>query len=343
MDHFIQRPITERMEFIHQTAAKLDMEPAAIEKVFWVCWLLRRLFLSPLQHSIIFKGGTSLSKAYGLIKRFSEDIDLILNWSAFCAEGNWNPGERYSNSNRQKMLKSLDDWNVRQIIDNILPIVCRCCGDICVVEVPVSSPETITVTYPKICTSSYIRPQVLLEIGPKAAWNPHTRRIIRPYMAEIYPNLFHDADAQVVVTTAERAFWEKITILHAQVHRPTPLPPRYARHYYDAAMMSRNAELKNRAFADIYLLYQVSSFKYHFYRAGWADYLNAVPGTMHLVPSGDILANLKADYNGMRREMLPADAPTLASLLDEISLLEQEINQLSPLNLNIKNYPTMEP
>lgn len=190
MDRFIQRPKTEQRELIHQTAAKLDMESAAVEKDFWVCWILKRLFLSPLRHSIIFKGGTSLSKAYGLIKRFSEDIDIILNWDAFCEEGHWNPGKWYSNSDRKKMLKSLDEWNVRQILDNILPIIRQCCGNICVAEVPESSPEIITVTYPKIYASSYIRPQVLLEIGPKAAWNPHTVRMIRPYMAEIYPNLF---------------------------------------------------------------------------------------------------------------------------------------------------------
>lgn len=101
MNTFISRSVRERLELINQTAAKMDMAPAAIEKDFWVCWMLQRLFQSPLRDSIIFKGGTSLSKVYGFIKRFSEDIDLILNWNDFCKETEWNPGERYGKSGRE--------------------------------------------------------------------------------------------------------------------------------------------------------------------------------------------------------------------------------------------------
>ena len=342
MHNFINRPEQEQRELISQTAAKLDMEPAAIEKDFWVCWILKQLFLSPLKDSIIFKGGTSLSKVYGLIKRFSEDIDIILNWDDFQTSCNWNPGEKYGKAGREKMLKALDEWNTRQIANAILPIVQECCGTMCSAEIPENAPEVIAITYPKICNCSYIRPQILLEIGPKAAWNPHAEHTVRPYMAEAYPNLFHKPESRVVVTTAERAFWEKVTILHAQAMRPSKLPPRYARHYYDTVMMARHAELLKNAFADTKLLYQVAAFKYYFYRAGWADYPHAVPGSIHLMPCASVLADLDSDYNNMKREMLPADAPPLPTLLEELAELEAAINQLAPLPLDIKNYPTME-
>lgn len=342
MNTFISRSVRERLELISQTAAKMDMAPAAIEKDFWVCWMLQRLFQSPLRDSIIFKGGTSLSKVYGFIKRFSEDIDLILNWNDFCKETEWNPGERYGKSRREKMMKALDEWNTQQIAQAILPVVQECCGSICSAEILKESPEAIVISYPKNFDCSYIRPQILLEIGPKAAWNPHAECVVRPYMAELYPKLFKNAEAKVTVTTAERAFWEKITILHSQANRPSSLPPRYARHYYDTIMMARNAKLKGSAFSDVRLLYQVSSFKYYFYRAGWADYPNAIPGKMHLIPSTNILKDLEADYNKMRREMLPRDAPTLDVILGELHQLENEINELSPLNLDVTNYPSME-
>lgn len=342
MESFIARPPHERLELIRQTAAKLDMAPAAIEKDFWVCWMLRRLFRSSLRHSIIFKGGTSLSKVYGLIKRFSEDIDLILNWDDFCRETEWNPGARYGKSGREKMMKALDDWNARHIARAVLPIVQECCGDVCTAEIPATSPEVIVITYPRNFDTSYIRPQILLEIGPKAAWNPHAKHVIRPYMAELYPKLFPNAEAEVTVTTAERAFWEKVTILHSQANRPSSLPPRYARHYYDTVMMARNPKLRESAFSDILLLYQVASFKYYFYRAGWADYPNAIPGKMHLIPQGSILKDLELDYAKMCREMLPADAPTPDVVLYELQQLENDINRLRPLNLDITNYPTME-
>ena len=342
MHNFINRPSQEQSEIIKQTAAKLNMEDAAIEKDFWVCWTLKQLFQSPLKNSIIFKGGTSLSKVYGLIKRFSEDIDIILNWDDFRAGSDWNPEEKYGKANREKMLKALDEWNAQQIANAILPIVQECCGTICSAEIPGNAPEVIAITYPKKCDCSYIRPQILLEIGPKAAWNPHAAHTVRPYVADVYPHLFHRADAQVIVTTAERAFWEKVTILHAQAMRPSKLPPRYARHYYDTVMMARHRDLIAKAFADTRLLYQVASFKYYFYRAGWADYPHAVPGSIHLMPCDSVLADLASDYSNMKREMLPADAPALSTLLEELAKLESAINQLAPLPLDIKNYPTME-
>ncbi len=342
MDTFINLPLRDRQELISQTAAKMDMPPAAIEKDFWVCWMLQRLFQSPLRESIIFKGGTSLSKVYGIIKRFSEDIDLILNWNDFCKETEWNPGERYGKSAREKMMKALDEWNARQIVKEILPIVRECCGDVCTAEIPEESPEVIVITYPKNYECSYIRPQILLEIGPKAAWNPHTEHEVRPYMAEMYPQLLKNAKARVKVTTAERTFWEKITILHALANRTSSLPSRYSRHYYDTVMMARDTKLKESAFSDIQLLYQVSSFKYYFYRAGWADYPNAIPGKMHLLPNDSILKELRKDYDDMRREMLPTDAPILDDILSELQLLEKEINALQSLDLDVTNYPTME-
>lgn len=280
---------------------------------------------------------------YGLIQRFSEDIDLILNWDGFCRSGDWNPGIRYGKSRREEMLKELDAWNVREIATSLLPIVQECCGTVCSAHIREDEPESIFVVYPKLWDVTYIRPEIKLEIGPKAAWNPNESHTIVPYVAEVYPHLFAESDVCVRATTDERAFWEKVTILHAQVNRVSPLPGRYARHYYDTIMMARNTNLKQRAFRNTELLYQVASFKYYFYRAGWADYPNAQPGSMHLMPKEHILTELKSDYDAMRCEMLPPDAPDLDTLLNELQTLENEINQLQPLSLEIRNYPTLAP
>lgn len=71
----------QRRELFSEAAARLGMTPAVVEKDFWVTWVLDRLFATPtLAHLLVFKGGTSLSKVYGLIERFSEDVDLILDW-----------------------------------------------------------------------------------------------------------------------------------------------------------------------------------------------------------------------------------------------------------------------
>lgn len=341
MNKFIARTEAQQREMIISAAAALNMDEAAVEKDFWVCWVLKQLFESALKDSIIFKGGTSLSKVYGFIHRFSEDIDLILNWGAFSNATGWNPGQRYGKSERTKMLKALDDWNAVEVAQEILPVVQMCCGNHCKAEVRPHEPGSIFITYPKLWKGSYIRPEIKLEIGPKAAWNPFEERTIKPYVAERFPQLFDGAECRVRATTAERAFWEKVTILHAQVNRVTELPARYARHYYDTVMIARHADVKEKAMADVELLYRVASFKYYFYRAGWAEYPKAQPGSVHLLPHGHILEELRNDYEAMRKEMLPPDAPDLDVILQELQDLEREIISLQPLPLDICQYPTM--
>ena len=317
--------------------------PAGFEKDFWVCWVLDRLFRSSLKEKIIFKGGTSLSKAYHLINRFSEDIDLILDWSDFAALNRGDPAQRLGKSPRKKMLDALDSWGLDCVASVVLPVVQRDCGELCTAHLSGTAPETIVIEYPKSFRTEYVKSAILLEIGPKAAWNPHRTVEISPYIAEEYPQLFQSPSFPVTVTTAERAFWEKLTILHAQARRPSPLPERYARHYYDSIMMARNTELKASAFAQVKLLYAVASFKHYFYHAGWADYPNAVPGRMHLMPTGHILEGLTRDYAKMQASMLPDDAPALGDILQELQRLESEVNVLAPLALDIRNYPDMQP
>lgn len=343
MNSIAALPSEERREIVLQTSARTGMSPAIIEKDFWVCWVLDRLFRSSLKEKIIFKGGTSLSKAYHLINRFSEDIDLILDWSDFTALNQGDPAQRLGKSPRKKMLDALDSWGLDCIASVVLPVVQRECGELCAAHLSDTAPETIVIEYPKSFRMEYVKSAILLEIGPKAAWNPHRTVKISPYIAEEYPQLFQSSSFPVTVTTAERAFWEKLTILHAQAQRPSPLPERYARHYYDSIMMARNAELKASAFAQVKLLYAVASFKHYFYHAGWADYPNAVPGRMHLMPKGHILEGLTRDYAKMQVTMLPDDAPALIDILQELQRLENEVNSLTPLALDIRNYPDMHP
>lgn len=343
MNNIAAMLLEERREIVLQTSARTGMSPAIIEKDFWVCWVLDRLFRSSLKDKIIFKGGTSLSKAYHLINRFSEDIDLILDWSDFTALNQGDPAQRLGKSPRKKMLDALDSWGLDCIASVVLPVVQRECGEHCAAHVSDTAPETIVVEYPRSFETEYVKSAILLEIGPKAAWNPHRTVQIAPYIAEEYPRLFQSPSFPVTVTTAERAFWEKLTILHAQAQRPSPLPERYARHYYDSIMMARNTELKSSAFAQVKLLYAVASFKHYFYHAGWADYPNAVPGRMHLMPTGHILEGLVRDYAKMKATMLPNDAPALGDILEELQLLEAEVNALQPLPLDIRNYPDMQP
>jgi hypothetical protein len=325
MDKIARIKPAERKELFSQTAAKFGyLSEAAVEKDFWVCWMLKNLFESSLRENIIFKGGTSLSKIFKLINRFSEDIDLILNW-----KGNpvGDPMTKRSNSRQEKFNEELDNWGQKYIEEVILPKIRDFCKNICAVKTDQAG--NIVITYPKAFEDTYLRPQILLEIGAKAAWVPHDSYSITSYAAEAYPQVFETAEAVIVATTPERSFWEKVTILHAEANRPesSRIRNRYSRHYYDTVMIARS-KFKEKAFADMELLRQVVDFKDKFYHCGWADYQNAKPGNMKLMPSVNSMDDLRKDYSSMK-SMIFGDYPSFDDLMDELKQLEEEINSLS--------------
>ena len=197
--------------------------------------------------------------------------------------------------------------------------LCDCC-------VSDDDPHVIDVNYPAAFPDDYLRPEVRLEIGPLAAWLPHESHMITCYAAKVFPHLFEQHECQVQVITAERTFWEKATILHQEAHRPedSPQPPRYSRHYYDLAKMAQSP-VKELALANTELLTSVVEFKQRFYPRGWARYDLAQPGSLKLVPEGNVLASVRSDYRSMVN-MIFGEAPDFDEIQADLQTLEEEIN-----------------
>ena len=315
----------QRRELFSEAAARLGMTPAVVEKDFWVTRTLARLFATPeLARVLMFKGGTSLSKAYRLIERFSEDIDLILDWRILSGEDPLAPRSR---TKQEKLNAEINARARAHIAGELLAQVSAALGEPCACRVSADDPHVIEIGYAAAFPDTYLRPEIRLEIGPLAAWLPHEDRIIRSYAAEAFSKLFESPECQVRVTRAERTFWEKATILHHEAHRPAgnPQPSRYSRHYYDLARMAV-APVKDAALADRELLADVVAFKQHFYPRGWARYDLAVPGSLRLVPGGEVLASLTADYRAMAN-MIFGDIPPLDAIMATLRQLEDEINR----------------
>ncbi len=216
-----------------------------------------------------FKGGTSLSKAYALIQRFSEDIDLILDWRmlGFSEDEPW---QTRSSTAQGKFNINANNKAAVYICSEILPALKRSIekklGNYVDISIDSSDPQTIVFRYPHIYESTYLSPSIRLEIGPLAAWTPTEKREIKPYILEVFPNAFFDLSISVDTVLPERTFWEKATILHHEANRPlkSSMPARYARHYYDIFMMTRTF-VKKKAFENIRLLEDVIAFKEKFY------------------------------------------------------------------------------
>lgn len=317
----------ERRELFAETAARKGMTPAIVEKDFWVCWTLGRLFAHPeLSRLLMFKGGTSLSKVFNLIERFSEDIDLILDWRVVIGEDD--PLAARSATKQEALNKTIDARAVDYIGGELLPMISWVVDPICRCELAADDLHALNIQYPAAFSDIYLRPEVRLEIGPLAAWLPCDHYRVRPYAAEAFPQIFKQADCAVQAIRAERTFWEKATILHHEANRPegNPQPLRYSRHYYDLAMMAA-APVKDAALADLSLLEDVVAFKQRFYRRPWARYDLAKPGTFKLLPSDHVLAAVEKDYAQMRN-MIFGRYPAFDTIMAELQHLENEINAL---------------
>ena len=317
----------ERRELFTETAARKGMTPAIVEKDFWVCWTLGRLFAHPdLSRLLMFKGGTSLSKVFNLIERFSEDIDLILDWRVVVGEED--PMAVRSATKQEALNESINARATEYISRELLPMISGMVDPVCRCELTGDDPHALNVIYPAAFSDAYLRPEVRLEIGPLAAWLPSDNFQIKSYAAEAFPQLFTQADCAVKALRAERTFWEKATILHHEANRPetSPQPLRYSRHYYDLAMMAASP-VKAAALADLPLLADVVEFKQRFYPRGWAQYDQAAPGTFKLVPSGQVLATVEKDYAQMRN-MIFGRYPAFDEIMAVLQALEHEINSL---------------
>jgi hypothetical protein len=313
----------ERRDLFAETGARRGMNPAIAEKDFWVCWVLRRLFADPeLRGRMVFKGGTTLSKVYGLIDRFSEDIDLVLDWRLL-GYAETLGAEPATATQRDKYNKAMNAKAAAYIAG---PLMERLVGvlDGVGVAVDAEDPHTVNVAYPAAFREGYLRPEVRLEIGPLASWVPSAEREIRPYAADQFPGLFADPVCAVVAIDAGRTFWEKATILHQQAHRPGPAPERYSRHYYDLYKLAAS-DLGRYAARDFGMLADVVAFKQRFYPARWASYETAVPGTLRLLPREDQMAELRRDYAAMG-VMIFGETVAFSEIVRGLQELERAVN-----------------
>jgi hypothetical protein len=326
-----------RAELFGETAERKKVADAIVEKDFWVCWVLKQLFSAKaFDGRLLFKGGTSLSKIFHAINRFSEDIDLAVDYAALGFTGDKDPRqEGISKAKRNAILDEMMGACQKYIAGEFLEALRKEFTGILgaketwSVDVRKTDPNVVEFRYPSANAKSleYVSPQVVLELGTHAEFVPHDLFTIRAFAGEEFPSAVPDRDVQVKALLGKRTFWEKATILHAECHRPEdkPLPDRYSRHYYDVAMMAEG-KIKDEALADRELLAQVVKHKETFYPSAWARYDIAKPGSLRLVPAEKRRAALEQDYKKMA-VMIFGEPPPFKWILERLGTLEKETNK----------------
>lgn len=332
MHHIAMIGERERRELFEATARKVGIRPDAVEKDYWVCYMLDHLFHNSVyKDDLAFKGGTSLSKSYHLIERFSEDIDLILDWRKIIGT-DLDPWSGRSRSRQDRFNKMMNDQAAILYREQLVPALnTELCAELNMNE-PCSIDDNdemvIDFYYPHLFDPEYLRPMVRLEIGPLAEWVPSHITEIMPFAAEQYPSLFTQPTTTVLTIDAERSFWEKVMILHKLANYPEgkPLVPRYARHLYDVYCMG-HAALKERAFARRELLEQDVVFERQFYYSRGAHYESATLHAIQLIPAEHIMGELRMDYRAMEN-MIYGTVPEFDEIIQYLKQLENEIHAL---------------
>lgn len=305
---------------------------AIVEKDFLVTFLLDYLFhKSKFKDYFIFKGGTSLSKCFNLISRFSEDIDLILKWNYLTDD---DPNNERSNTKQLKYNEEISRLAQEFLKNEFVPTLSNelkeLINDDFKLEINPLEPQTVNFSYTRLFNASDagILQYIKLEIGPLAALTPTEIATISPLIKDLnLPLLTYDSTSIETVSVI-RTFWEKVTRLHQEAHRPetTQMPSRYSRHYYDIYCIG-HSKYKDLALADLKLLKTVASFKKKFYPRNWAKYDEAYPTTLKLLPPKYRYKALEDDYISMQ-EMIYKGAPTFSEIMNYIKQLENEINSL---------------
>ena len=206
----------EEKDIIFTKISNKKIQEHILEKVFWVCFILDYLFnRCKWENALVFKGGTSLSKSFNLIERFSEDIDLILDWRLinYNSENLWAERSKTQQDKLNKNIVSDTSTFLQEIfIPSIKEDLQQELREDIRIELDKNDSDgcTVNVYYPNIYSNTYIKPVIRLEIGPLAEWMPSHDREITPYVTKEYPNLFKNPKTTVKTIDVERTFWEKL-------------------------------------------------------------------------------------------------------------------------------------
>jgi len=330
---FLKLSADERREALAVAASASGRPAHLLEKDIWVVWALDALFSSPLGEHLVFKGGTSLSKAYGVIRRFSEDVDLTYDIRALAPDLVGETGDALpaTRGEERRWTKAVGQRLPQWVEDHVLPTLqARLAVDDAPAQLRLEG-EKVFVEYEPLATGSgYVAPAVMLEFGARSTGEPSALHDVVCDAAGLVEGVVFPT-ARPMVMRAERTFWEKATAIHVFCAQGRLRGDRFARHWHDLARLD-DAGFAEAAIADPALAQAVAAHKAMFFvekDAGKAviDYQAAVHGALHLAPDGEARAVLGADYEAMVADgLLFDDAEPFDQLMAHCLELEGRIN-----------------
>ena len=340
-ESFLALTERDRRDVFEAAASRLDTLPSYVEKDFWVCLVLEVLYNQlPDEHPrLLFKGGTSLSKAFGLIQRFSEDIDLVVYRDDLGFAGVDDPtiagnlSNRARNSLFGKLRETCSSYILGDLADELTTSIDQTVegGRIVPDEGDVDR-QTLLIEYPTqypTDVGAYVAPRVKIEAGARSALEPTLDCTITPILADELPAWSLEV-GNIRVIAPERTYWEKLLILHGlhcgyrDEQRLPSDRDRVSRHYYDVAMITAT-DTGRSALTNIELLDAVRNHNLIAFRQAWKRFEEAVPGSLRLVPQAELSTVIESDYGAMEG-MILGEVPTFDWIMEQIQCAEAVVN-----------------
>ena len=309
--------------------------PYLLEKDFWVVETLRILLEAPFGPHLTFKGGTSLAKAWRVLRRFSEDVDITYDIRAFASDlagGSGGEALPPTRSQEQRWTKAIRARLAAWARDVAAPAVEAGLARGGLAATARAEGERLYVAYePAFGNYGFVKPEVLVDFGARSTGEPRAERTVSCDAAALLPDLsFPEARPKVMLP--ERTFWEKAAAMHTYCLRRRGRGDRLSRHWHDAARLD-DAGVAEKALADRALGMAVARHQAAFFRerdaaGAWIDHAAAVSGRLRLVPDGPARAALAEDHAGMLANgMLLDEGEPFESLMERCAALEERANR----------------
>lgn len=347
MSKWIDFSIDERKAMIQGVVAAKNIDEAAAEKDWWVTAILYALFHTKVAEYLLFKGGTSLSKGWNIIDRFSEDIDLALDRDFFLNERNLSCARCTSNTQIHNFREKAQDYIFSEFKQDLKEQLSKLGLDVMVLaenEEAVEAgeprkvahdkdPSVIFVHYPSLYNSNapYAKPTVKIEISVLSMDEPYELERISSLVEQVYKD--EDVDSDIVQTiktvSPARTFLEKAFLLCEEYQKREPRTYRMSRHFYDLEKLSHTNYLE-MALNDSNLYYNIVEHRKKFYHVGYVDYDKELPSAITIVPSAELIPKYEADYNEMRSSFIYGESLEFAELLQFLEKLQKRFRTVPP-------------
>lgn len=327
MNNYFQLSKEQQQMVLAQAANKTGLSVQAVEKDLWVTVVLQIVFTLPVANHLVFKGGTSLSKVWKVIHRFSEDIDLAIDPSIWGFEGDLTKKQikrlRKASSIfvRDELCHSLQEAVSETGMEKWLQVEADPDGE---GDGTYPEPRVIRIRYKSLFDEDlpYLHSEVKLEIGARSLLEPTAEATVTSVLEDVLPICTTIKQVMVPTALAEKTFLEKVFLLHELFSSETPREAnRKSRHLYDLAQMM-DTDIATRAITNDELWNIIHRHRELFTSMSGVDYTPDIRKRIRLLPPDDVIDDWRSDYKDMQLSMIYGEKPTFEVLITKMEELE---------------------